>query len=443
MSGENTNPNEGSTATETKLPPKLVVPPEYEVTQRGQFIEVDASQSSSPTGKIDCFYFKQTGIWKSESERLALDALEGGKLGICKVQYPITKQKPEQDLQIEVKVVDTDKLERVTTVKFIDKIDYGQQPPQPLVVGVTPDSTTFLKRADELPFVVHLKVVASGKNPLSAEWFVHNEHVAYEFSQNNFEATLTLKGEGQISIGCTVTDADGQKKSSIQNYILQAVITPPADFDEFGTKMLHAVTGKKVDMLKGSDHRNGQRYNTDHKFKNYMMIGYFKTGQGQDIIEMKTDGPHHGGHTADVPTNTWIEPDIDLKDGQSRVSSEHPHPKNHKSGAFGIKYGNLENKWIGFSVVAYQDGEYRHVEQYCDKDPFDSNGKPKNNWVKGIDVVDKGQICNIDGDNKDGAKRAVPPANGEVLEAEIRMNNGTNHDTEMKWCRVYEIVPPV
>src|SRR4029079_3897107 len=84
MSGNVTN-NTDSTSTDTKLPPKLVVQPEYEITQKGQLINVDASQSSSPTGKIDCYYFKQIGVWKSETERLKLNVIQGGKLGVCDV----------------------------------------------------------------------------------------------------------------------------------------------------------------------------------------------------------------------------------------------------------------------------------------------------------------------------------------------------------------------
>ena len=39
-----------------------------------------------------------------------------------------------------------------------------------------------------------------------------------------------------------------------------------------GVKMLYLTTGQFVEMQVGDDHENGQRYNVDHKFKNYMQI---------------------------------------------------------------------------------------------------------------------------------------------------------------------------
>jgi len=63
------------------------------------------------------------------------------------------------------------------------------------------------------------------------------------------------------------------------------------EFDEFGTKMLYLTTGQFVDVKVGKNpSKQGQRYNVDHKFKNYMQIGYLKTAKGQKVIEMKTDG---------------------------------------------------------------------------------------------------------------------------------------------------------
>lgn len=76
------------------------------------------------------------------------------------------------------------------------------------------------------------------------------------------------------------------------------------EFDEFGTKMLYKTIGNNVDINVGKNpSKMGQRYNTDHKFKNYMQIGYLKTAKGQKLIELKTDGPCHGchGHPAPIP----------------------------------------------------------------------------------------------------------------------------------------------
>lgn len=214
------------------------------------------------------------------------------------------------------------------------------------------------------------------------------------------------------------------------------------DTDEFGIKLLHKTTGNKVEMEEGSDHQNGKRYKVNHKFENYMMIGFFKTGKGQERIEMKTDGPNHGG-CRQLPKCCWIEPGLDLANCKALLSAEFPHPENHNDRpAPSAKTLNvsLEEKWIGFSVCAYwtTDGsnKWRTVEMYVDPDPFDSNGKPKNNWQEILHETDKGQIT-----TSELAKRSLP-TDGEGLEGDIRMHKGTNHDTEMKWARVFEITPP-
>jgi predicted phosphodiesterase len=209
-----------------------------------------------------------------------------------------------------------------------------------------------------------------------------------------------------------------------------------------GVLMLHKITGNKIPMQKGSDHENGQRYNVNHKFENYMMIGYFKTGKGQEVIEMKTDGPNHGG-CKKLPKCCWLEPDLDIADCKASLGAEFPHPTNHNDRpAPSAKTLNisLAEKWIGFSVSAYwtQDGsnKWRTVEMWVDPDPFDAKGQPKDGWIKVLHETDKGQIT-----TPELAKRSLF-TEGAGLEAEIRCHNATNHDTDMKWCYIYEIIPP-
>jgi len=238
------------------------------------------------------------------------------------------------------------------------------------------------------------------------------------------------------------------------------------DFDEHGIKMLHKTTGHFVEITSGNDHRNGQRYSKNHQFGNYMVIGYFKLGKGQDVMEHKTDGPNHGGCNAkkggDVPSKfpiedcCWVEVNISLKDrkgdkaGQFYLSSEHPHPDNFDAPPEGKgKIFNIKPlQWIGYCACAWQDGEFRHYQGWVDTNPFDADGKPLNNWELGIDLVDTGQLT-----TPHLAKRNVPDialhhvkdaSKGQIgLESEIRMNNATNHDCKIQWARVYELATPV
>jgi hypothetical protein len=240
------------------------------------------------------------------------------------------------------------------------------------------------------------------------------------------------------------------------------------EFDEFGTKMLYLSTGQFVDMKVGGDPAgNGQRYNANHKFENYMMIGYFKTGKDQEQIEMKTDGPNHGSCNrsgdfpdSQLPNCMWYEPQIHV-DGQILLGGEWWHNDNRSGLRMDFHedvQGGISEQWIGYAVIAYWNPQgQRVIEQWCCKNPFDSNGKPTNDWKMNLRSSETGdgkmfpkkhnkinitfpRHLPIDFD----PKGKVPPRG---LEAEIRMHG--EHEghqkpdgTDMKWCRVYEIIPP-
>lgn len=244
------------------------------------------------------------------------------------------------------------------------------------------------------------------------------------------------------------------------------------EFDEFGTKMLYHTTGQFVDIENDPDpdheHENGKRFKVNHKFTNYMMIGYFKTGKDQDIILMKTDGPNHDrcnredgidtDHTFeedDLPNCMWYEPHIEIE-GEVLLNAEWWH----NDGREGLRMdfhkdvdGGIKRQWIGYAVVAYsnQQGE-RVIEQWCCKNPFDSNDKPTNNWIMNLRSTEKGDGTMFPKEFDDvtiNFPRQIPldfdpkgrqPPRG--LEAEIRMNNAKRGTTDMKLSRVYEIIPP-
>ena len=219
---------------------------------------------------------------------------------------------------------------------------------------------------------------------------------------------------------------------------------PRGDIDANGMKLLHKITGKIVDMQKGSDHRNGQRYNVNHKFKNYMVQGYFKLGKGQAKIEHKTDGPNHGGCTK-LPICMWYEMGYEIATGRSELQYEAPHPDNHdipdSALDFQAEVKCKPESWIGYEIAIWDSAEGRRMEQYIDPDPFDPvTGKPKNGWVKGLGATEKGQLFPKEYYPRDLDKLIPQFENG--FESEIRMHQGTNHDTEMKWVKVYEIEPP-
>ncbi|MGE0871290.1 MAG: hypothetical protein AB7P03_22205 [Kofleriaceae bacterium] len=200
------------------------------------------------------------------------------------------------------------------------------------------------------------------------------------------------------------------------------------------TQIYQPTMTASVALEYGARHDNGDRYNANHTFISYEVTGYYLTSETEKI-EMKTDGPNHGG-CDDLPDCQWVEPRIDIADGRASISSEWPHPTNHDDAncpSCKTLNINLEHKWIGYKVIAYPDANGMRVyEQWLDPDGLDANDKPVNNWVLMMRETNTGQVMpNPDRDL---------PLGGDGLEAEIRCHGG--HDTEMKYGKIQEIVAP-
>ena len=205
-----------------------------------------------------------------------------------------------------------------------------------------------------------------------------------------------------------------------------------------GIKIPYKTTGKSVKMNVGAKHPNGDRYNANHKFQNYYVVGYYKTeaGSGKRLIEMKTDGPNHSGCTSG-PDCEWVELDFDINSGQAYISSEYPHPVNHPPVTQGVTAtklnGSFTGKFIGFGVAAWTDPSdgFRIYEEW-----IDPGGPGANQWVRTLHAKNTGQII-------PNPKRSLPVnrsnGSGTGLEAEIRLNN--QHNTSMQGGMIYEIVP--
>jgi hypothetical protein len=269
--------------------------------------------------------------------------------------------------------------------------------------------------------------------------------------------TITIKdANGSNSIEEIQVSQDGTlwRKLNLVNNPSQVLISiKPGEgggnggFDPFGMKMLFKSTGNKVKMKKADEiHENGQRYNVNHEFKNYIMQGYFKLGSGQEKINHKGDGPNHGGCTSEEDfICLWYEFDINLSNGKFELQYEFPHNDNHDVDDSKCEHvetvGELKKgKWIGWACAYWSDvtGK-RHMKAFVDKDPFDANGKPKNNWTEGLYAIEKGQIVSDVPIPRDLDKVIN---HDEAFESEIRMHRATEGDDDMKNCFVYEIIPP-
>ena len=236
--------------------------------------------------------------------------------------------------------------------------------------------------------------------------------------------------------------------SDVANVMVQkedvVVTPPPGDLDAFGMKILAGKpTANKVAMQKGSDHRNGQRYNVNHFYHNYIQQGYYKLGSGQAAINHKGDGPNHGG-CKDKDVCLWYEFHVELSDGQGSLQYENPHPDNHDVSDDKLESVKAVGKlnagdWIGWATAYFwgPDGK-RHMKAFVDKTPFGDDGKPLNTWEEVCFAIEKGQIVTSITHPRNIQKMLDHEAGAE---SEIRMHGATNGDTEMKNAWVIELEP--
>jgi predicted phosphodiesterase len=217
-------------------------------------------------------------------------------------------------------------------------------------------------------------------------------------------------------------------------------VQPGDEFDEHGTKLLAKTTGKKVALEVGSNHENGQRYNVNHQFLNYMGLGYFKTSPNQNKLSNKLDGPNHGS-CKQLPQCVWMDTEVNLDTSRAALGAEYPHPDNHDAPAPSAKNLNIDtrDKWVGWGVINWTTAEgWRRHQLYFSPDPFNADGTPKNNFTLMMDETDTGQIT-----TPELAKRQIPLDFDQGLEFEVRMQNaggdGHGDTTNMKWFYVWEL----
>lgn len=199
---------------------------------------------------------------------------------------------------------------------------------------------------------------------------------------------------------------------------------------EGGIRLIYPTTGRSLSINVGSNHRNGQRYNVNHNYENYIGVAYLKTVSGQEAIGCKNAGPNHGSCSSGDKC-FWIDPDLQLSNGSIKLGYEYPHPTAHDISCSSCKSlgVDLHNKWVGCMWAHYGTVGNRWIELWVDP-----SGVPgANKWVRLMKENYTAQLpANL--------KNRQLPTSGRGLEFEIRMRGG--HGTDMKLGRVYEIRPP-
>lgn len=246
---------------------------------------------------------------------------------------------------------------------------------------------------------------------------------------------------------------DSAGNSASDRVSVQKQTSGPGDvFDAFGMKILQKVTSRKVKIETVSHHRNGDRFNVNHKFENHMMQGYYKLASNQKKIETKEDGPNHGGCTfTDDQICFWIELGIDLASGDAESQYEWPHNDNYPipdekndvlESVGRLRLGN----WVGWATACYwgEDG-LRHYKAWCDPKPFPNNDatqRPLNNWKLIVHLRHTADLI------KDPKPIIIPRKMSKVInyrngfECEVRMHAGAKtRDADFKNAWIFELEP--
>ena len=161
-------------------------------------------------------------------------------------------------------------------------------------------------------------------------------------------------------------------------------------------------------------------------------------GSGGMFVQSERFVEARGGCTS-VPDCLWVEPHLELSNGQLELQGEYPHPDSHPIDCPSCQsIGALDaGQWIGWMVAAYgEEGPNRVVEVHVDPASPTDGTTPANQWQ---------QMCKknwMTGLPSEYATRPLPVDFDEGLEMEIRLNNATSGDTQMMYGRVYELVPP-
>jgi hypothetical protein len=165
------------------------------------------------------------------------------------------------------------------------------------IIQLSVEKTVYNITEDQLPFTIPIGITVSGAK------FPYSQVVTTNPTEG---LKVNIFGSSPISVTVTKPQAftiilkvvDVNNKQAFNTKTITVNVVPPLpteDKDPDGIVIPFKRTGLVVPLLNGSDHSNGQRYSVNHHFKNYMMIGYFKIGKDQKTLEMKTDGPNHGG----------------------------------------------------------------------------------------------------------------------------------------------------
>lgn len=169
---------------------------------------------------------------------------------------------------------------------------------------------------------------------------------------------------------------------------------------------IRAVGGSQKYTWENGAIEHGHISDTGKDPKDLEMTGFFRISNVvDDTISYKIrGGTHTGNHD---PRASCVGVMFPMSRGEDTCwEKELDHPDYEKSGVADSP-GMDDDQWIGLKVISYNDGGWpaKNVinEMWYDPDPFDSGGKPQNNWKLYFKYIDNDgkdsydQVCNWGG----------------------------------------------
>ena len=186
-------------------------------------------------------------------------------------------------------------------------------------------------------------------------------------------------------------------------------VPQPIPLDKNGLRWMVATGNQSVH---GQSRKQTGDFRWSKNYDNVSDYGFEATGIFS-FSGVKSDGhwalKHWGGnHTSPCPHKEggecccWYDTGI-RSNGDVQLEIERPHPHNEEFKATVLKtnIGKAMNgntiglKWLIYPIKVggnADDGSGIKLKMWCDIDPLDSSGNPKNNWELCYDIIDKGQI---------------------------------------------------
>lgn len=104
---------------------------------------------------------------------------------------------------------------------------------------------------------------------------------------NDSQPDVKYQSVREVNADATIVDSPPDQIEPHKFFVDQGPLIDENMFDPDNNniKLLYKITGRFVPIERETNNENGKRYNVNHHFTNYMMMGYFKTGRDRNKLK--------------------------------------------------------------------------------------------------------------------------------------------------------------